>query len=267
MYVVRAVVPAVRCGAGAARSSPSAARFGVMERGTRAPYATSKAAVIHLTRCLAIDLSSSGVRASCVCQGSRRRRLVELPAGSGERGARRVQLHAAHAFNRAGKAGGARRRDRVSCCRTGRALVTAGQSDLGRRQLQREQWLGYAAGVRSGPERRRCRSSTGRAISVRPHRALRHAQDRRRVDGDVHRRTERGLSRGPPRRSPSRTARREHRARGGHRPRQTISRGCVARISASTRAGGPVISLDRRRLVQSPGRAAPHLKCLTALVT
>ena len=101
MYVVRAVVPSMQARGGGAIVTIGSS-FGVMGRDTQAPYATSKAAVIHLTRCLAIDLGSSGVRANCVCPGLTATPLVSFlqdPANA----ALAAQHHAAHAFNRAGK--------------------------------------------------------------------------------------------------------------------------------------------------------------------
>lgn len=76
--------------------------FGVMGRDLQAPYATSKAAVIHMTRCLAIDLGSGGVRVNCVCPG-----LVDTPLTDFLQDPSMKELaaahHAAHAFNRAGR--------------------------------------------------------------------------------------------------------------------------------------------------------------------
>lgn len=101
MYSVRAALPSMLArGCGAIVTIGSS--FGVMGRDTQAPYATSKAAVIHMTRCLAVDLGSSGVRANCVCPG-----LVDTPLTSflqdPAHHAVAAQHHALHAFNRAGK--------------------------------------------------------------------------------------------------------------------------------------------------------------------
>ena len=101
MHAVRAVVPSMQSrGSGAIVTIGSS--FGVMGRDNQAPYATSKAAVMHLTRCLAIDLGSCGVRANCVCPG-----LVATPLTSFLQDPAVKDLaaahFAAHAFNRAGR--------------------------------------------------------------------------------------------------------------------------------------------------------------------
>ena len=101
MYTVRAVLPSMQArGCGAIVTIGSS--FGVMGRDMQAPYATSKAAVIHMTRCLAIDLGSGGVRANCVCPG-----LVDTPLTGFLQDPSMKELaaahHAAHAFNRAGR--------------------------------------------------------------------------------------------------------------------------------------------------------------------
>ena len=43
--------------------------FGLVARDGSVPYNMSKAAIIHLTRSMAIDLKDSGVRVNCVCPG------------------------------------------------------------------------------------------------------------------------------------------------------------------------------------------------------
>lgn len=43
--------------------------FGLLAPQQMVAYSVSKAAVIHLTRCLAVDLADSGVRVNCVCPG------------------------------------------------------------------------------------------------------------------------------------------------------------------------------------------------------
>ncbi len=48
--------------------------FGQLARRHLAPYSVSKAAVIHLSRCMAIDLGDSGVRINCVIPG-----LIDTP--------------------------------------------------------------------------------------------------------------------------------------------------------------------------------------------
>jgi meso-butanediol dehydrogenase / (S,S)-butanediol dehydrogenase / diacetyl reductase len=51
--------------------------FGLVAREECVAYAVSKAAVIHLTKCLAVDLTDTGVRANCVCPG-----IIETPMTS-----------------------------------------------------------------------------------------------------------------------------------------------------------------------------------------
>lgn len=48
--------------------------FGLLARQYSGPYSVSKAAVIHLTRCMALDLADTGVRVNCVCPG-----LIDTP--------------------------------------------------------------------------------------------------------------------------------------------------------------------------------------------
>lgn len=43
--------------------------FGLVARDDSLPYAVSKAAVVHLTKQIAVDLRDSGVRVNCVCPG------------------------------------------------------------------------------------------------------------------------------------------------------------------------------------------------------
>ena len=43
--------------------------FGLMARGARLAYGVSKAAIVHMTQTMAIDLADSGVRVNCVCPG------------------------------------------------------------------------------------------------------------------------------------------------------------------------------------------------------
>ncbi len=64
----RLVLPAmVDKGAGAIVNIGSS--FGLVARGEAIPYNLSKAAVIQLTRSMAVDLKDSGVRVNCVCPG------------------------------------------------------------------------------------------------------------------------------------------------------------------------------------------------------
>lgn len=79
-----------------------ASTFGMVARNGSASYSVSKAGLIHLTKCMAVDLADSGVRANCVCPG-----IIETPMTASllrneaavEAKARNLQ---AHAMRRAG---------------------------------------------------------------------------------------------------------------------------------------------------------------------
>jgi meso-butanediol dehydrogenase / (S,S)-butanediol dehydrogenase / diacetyl reductase len=76
--------------------------YGRMGRSLQSPYAVSKAAVIHLTRCIVSELSGSAVRVNCVCPG-----LIDTPLTSylqaDGMAAERALRHAEHAMNRSGQ--------------------------------------------------------------------------------------------------------------------------------------------------------------------
>ena len=73
--VIRAVIPHLKQTKGAIVTIGST--FGLVGRDGMTGYAASKAGVIHLTRCVAIDYAGDGVRANCVCPG-----LVDTPMTS-----------------------------------------------------------------------------------------------------------------------------------------------------------------------------------------
>ena len=67
MYlVIRAVVPAMRRGGAIVTTGSISGLFG---EPALTAYTASKAAVVNMTRSLAIDLASAGIRVNCVCPG------------------------------------------------------------------------------------------------------------------------------------------------------------------------------------------------------
>lgn len=76
--------------------------FGITARNDCAAYAVSKAAVVHLTRTMAVDLADNGVRVNCICPG-----IIETPilgplTGQGYEGLLEDNL-SAHALRRMGQ--------------------------------------------------------------------------------------------------------------------------------------------------------------------
>lgn len=79
-----------------------ASTFGLVARNGSTPYSVSKAGLIHLTRCLAVDLADSGVRANCICPG-----IIDTPMTASllhDQAAKdaRAENLKAHALRRAG---------------------------------------------------------------------------------------------------------------------------------------------------------------------
>ena len=101
LLMARAVLPSMQArGRGAIVNVGST--FGLLARRHAGPYSVSKAAVIHLTRSLAIDLGDTGVRVNCVCPG-----LIDTPMTAylqdEANRARQAADYALHAMNRIGK--------------------------------------------------------------------------------------------------------------------------------------------------------------------
>ncbi len=99
--MVRAVLPAMRArNAGAIVNVGSS--FGLLARRDQSAYSVSKAAVIHFTKCVAVDLGASAVRVNCVCPG-----LIDTPLTSFLQDPRNAGLlagnHALHAQLRSGQ--------------------------------------------------------------------------------------------------------------------------------------------------------------------
>jgi meso-butanediol dehydrogenase/(S,S)-butanediol dehydrogenase/diacetyl reductase len=69
----RAIAP-IMANAGKGAIVNMGSTFGLVARDDSLPYAVSKAAVVHLTRQMALDLGNSGVRVNSVCPG-----LVKTP--------------------------------------------------------------------------------------------------------------------------------------------------------------------------------------------
>jgi len=101
LLVARAVLPDMyRRGSGCIVNVGST--FGQLARRHFAPYSVSKAAVIQLTRSLAVDLGETGIRVNCVCPG-----LIDTPMTAYLQDPANRQIREAnlrlHAMNRAGR--------------------------------------------------------------------------------------------------------------------------------------------------------------------
>lgn len=70
--------------------------FGLVAREGCVAYAVSKAALIHLTKCMAVDLEESGVRVNCVCPGIVVTGMTAplFDAGAEQAALRNIELHA-----------------------------------------------------------------------------------------------------------------------------------------------------------------------------
>ncbi|MBC8161659.1 MAG: SDR family oxidoreductase [Roseiflexaceae bacterium] len=76
----------------------TAGTFGLVARPAQAAYCAAKAAVIHLTRQMALDYGPQGVRVNCICPG-----YIDTPLTAGVPAAMRASIIAAQPLRRAGK--------------------------------------------------------------------------------------------------------------------------------------------------------------------
>jgi NAD(P)-dependent dehydrogenase (short-subunit alcohol dehydrogenase family) len=96
-YGMRAAIPAMlRRGGGAIVSTSSVEAF--YGEIMAAPYCTAKAAIINLTRTVALEYGRRGIRANCICPGAVDTPLLALMNAVGRRS--REELAAQHAIGR-----------------------------------------------------------------------------------------------------------------------------------------------------------------------
>ena len=70
LFAKHCIPPMLDCGAGAIVTTGSIASFVVGAGGSAASYAASKGGVLQLTRQIAVDYGSQGIRANCICPGA-----------------------------------------------------------------------------------------------------------------------------------------------------------------------------------------------------
>ena len=76
----------------------TAGTFGMVARPAQAAYCAAKAAVIHLTRQIALDYGPQGVRVNCICPG-----YIDTPLTAGVPADMRAAIIAAQPVQRAGR--------------------------------------------------------------------------------------------------------------------------------------------------------------------
>jgi NAD(P)-dependent dehydrogenase (short-subunit alcohol dehydrogenase family) len=96
-YGMRAAIPAMLARGGGSIISTSSVE-GMFGEVMSAPYCTAKAAIINLTRTVAIEYGRKGIRANCICPGAVDTPLLGLLCEVGGRS--REQMGAQHAIGR-----------------------------------------------------------------------------------------------------------------------------------------------------------------------
>ncbi|MBA1158377.1 SDR family NAD(P)-dependent oxidoreductase [Microvirga mediterraneensis] len=101
MLMCQAALPLLRSGSSIVNVSSVAAHIGFADR---APYCASKAAVLGLTRALAVELASSNIRVNCVCPGTVQTPWIGRLVGTDELSdARLASMRSRQILNRIGE--------------------------------------------------------------------------------------------------------------------------------------------------------------------
>ena len=154
-HVSRATIPHLRERGGAIVNVSS--QYGLVGCLSSPAYCASKAAVIGLTKAMAVDHAGEGIRVNCVCPGPTDTPMIAGTSATPEIADARARTHGAPQPQRPADASrGDRRDDRVPAL--GRRGVDDGQHRHGRRRLDgRVAVTACRRRVRSGGTRRRAR--------------------------------------------------------------------------------------------------------------